>query len=59
MTIWGELRELARPFLEGGFRDDYQVCAGNAERVFEVRKEQYCLEGLAEPLDEEITVLRR
>jgi hypothetical protein len=34
------------------------VCAGNAE-VFEVRKERYCLEGLAEPLDEEITVLRR
>jgi hypothetical protein len=30
----GALCELARPFLEGGFRDDYQVCAGNAEKVF-------------------------
>jgi hypothetical protein len=59
MTIRGALCELARPFLEGGFRDDYQLCARNAEKVFEVRKEQYCLEGLAKPLDEDITVLRR
>jgi hypothetical protein len=38
MMIWGALCELAHPFLEGGFRDDYQVCTGNA-KVFEVRKE--------------------
>jgi hypothetical protein len=57
MTIQGALCELARPVLEGGFRNNYQVSAGNAE-VFEVREEQYCLEGLAEPLHEEITVLR-
>jgi hypothetical protein len=58
MTIRGALCELARPFLEGGFRDDCRLCARNAE-VFEVRKEQYCLEGPAKPLDEDITVLRR
>jgi len=50
MSIRGALCELARRILEGGFRDDYQVCVGNA-KVFEVREEQYCLEGLAESLD--------